>query len=642
MANLIKSQMICLNNSLITCYCEDTQVSMTCVENSPSDNTFIDWSTFSSLFERQYYSFLFINFTRLTPFTFTNFSSTFPSRSELEFRFLNGIDEIEKNIFDPYDYFLNISIRIEFQSPRNFQLADNAFSGLKYREFLINNIQYNNIHNLPYNFNLKAFNQTNINKINIINSKGMKLISNQSPSLIWKEIQLQNCSLTNINPLIESLIPQFVTKLDLSSNNLIHLPSLIQFKNITNIDLQNNLIEEIQSNIFTNLTEYIYEINLSHNRIKHISHDAFLGMTLSVLSLENNQLCSLESLTINNELTSFLYPINQSLVALFLSHNFLDDFNPIKSLTNLNELDLSNNEIKNLDENSFPNTYNLHNIDLSSNCINSIHPLSFNRTGVRDLDLSSNLFSSLETIQIIYDEDSRSRNVTASFLDYMSTDFDKLSLTNCTNLIEINWFLFTRLKRLYYLDLSKIPKTDHFWFYQARDNTSTLPNNQSSRSEILLNNIQFNNDDYCLAKPIFHIFNPGFLFIDKDHPCNCFVFMFKNILREYPTCLSNQSIVDQLTQQCMNIDSYCLNLTSTTTTVATESTPLPLSSSTSAAVIKEDQKWKIILAIMIPSTIILIIGLFLATIYIVKRRKTNKSMEIVEMQGGFENKLTKR
>ncbi|CAF1405121.1 unnamed protein product [Adineta ricciae] len=365
-------------------------------------------------------------------------------------------------------------------------------------------------------------------------------------------------------------------------------------------------------------------------------------MHLSVLTLSHNQLQSLETSTIHNELTSFLYPIAQTLTELSLTNNFLHDFNPIRNLSNLTKLYLSNNKIENLEENSFQNTYKLFELDLSSNHINSIHPFTFNNTtSLLILDLSSNLFSSLETTNVIYDEDFQPRNVTSSFLDYISSNLLSLSLVNCTNLMEINWFLFTRLKAVYYLDLSAIPKTDHFWFYQPRDNSSTLSNNQSSALEIRLNKIQFHNDDYCLAKPLFHILNPRFLRIDKDHPCNCFVFMFVKIFLEHPTCLSNQSIVEQLTQQCMNIDSYCLNLTSTTTTVSTQSTSLS-SSTSAAAVIKEDQKWKIILAIMIPLTIILIICLSIAGIYIVRIRKANKSKEIVEMQGGFENKLSRK
>ncbi|CAF1379444.1 unnamed protein product [Adineta ricciae] len=145
--------------------------------------------------------------------------------------------------------------------------------------------------------------------------------------------------------------------------------------------------------------------------------------------------------------------------------------------------------------------------------------------------------------------------------------------------------------------------------------------------------------------------------------------MFKKILNGYPSCLSNQSIVDELTQQCMNIDSYCLNLTSTTTLVSTQSTSSLLtttipstesslpsttfsterstaqittmltlttkqpstSSLTTSAMVKDDHKWKIILGIMIPLTII-IIGLFVAVICIVKRRKVNKSSERIELQ----------
>ncbi|UJR38863.1 hypothetical protein I4U23_031531 [Adineta vaga] len=430
----------------------------------------------------------------------------------------------------------------------------------------------------------------------------------------------------------------------------------------------------------------------------HISPDAFIGLTtLITLRLDNNYLHSLEILTSHNELTSFLYPLNQTLNTLDLSKNFLHDFKPIQNLSSLKTLGLSYNQIKHLDEFAFKKAQQLKSIDLSFNHIESIHPFTFNGTIVEYLDLSSNLFSSLETTKIIYDQQFKPKNQTISFLDSITSTLITLSLANCTNLLEINWFVFTKLSSLMQLDLSEIPKTDKFWYLQSRyENNSTIIHwdHYLPKLKINFNSIQFNNYDYCLSKSIFQIFNRTRLFIDDNHPCNCFVYMLKQKLdsETYPSCLLNQSTIDQLAQECINMDFTCFSwassttqlssstssssltstLTSTTTRITESSSSSTRSSSISSSSTltstttkvtesisslttlitttkilttlgtrKDDGKWKTILAIMIPLTIIVII-LALAGIYIVKRRKNKNSKETIEMDGAFVNIFAKK
>ncbi|CAF1304161.1 unnamed protein product [Adineta steineri] len=566
---------------MITCHCADNKSLVTCIENVPSAETFINWSTFLSD-EHQHYSFNLINFTSLTSYTFTNFSLTFPLLRKVEFNFTNGIDNIAENIFGSFNYVSDMPIYIRFESPRNFQLADYAFNQMKYLEITIDNIQYNNIHNLPYQFNLKAFDNTHIFQINIRNSKEVQLISNQSSSLKWEEVQFNNCSLTNVDLLIESLSSESLIKLDLSFNKLIHIPSLVKFIKMTSIDLHDNSIEEIKLHIFSNLTN-LYELDLSFNQIKHISPDAFIGLkNLTILLLNHNHLTSLETVTIHNEVTSFLFPLNETLRSLMISNNLLHDFNPIQNLSHIETLIICCNQIKKLDENSLKNAHKLQTIDLSHNHIESIHPLTFNRTILQNLDLSSNFISSLETTKIVYDEHFQPKNRTTSFLDGVAPTLVKLSLANSTNLVEINWFVFTKLEKLSSLDLSRIIKTDRFWLFESRDDTPMQSNHHSDNIDIILNHIQFKNDDYCLSKPIFEIFNQTTLFLDQNHPCNCFIFMLKNIIstQQHLICLTNDSFTLDLAQQCMNIDSHCLSMENTTTIPPTQSTSLSSTSST--------------------------------------------------------------
>ncbi|CAF1117679.1 unnamed protein product [Adineta ricciae] len=690
-----KSDTLCLNNPIIICHCQSGTGSVTCIQSHASNDTSIDWLTFSSP-EYESYIFDFINITRLTPDTFTNFRSRFSSLNSLQFRFTNGVDEIAENTFQMLSNYSETHISLTFNSPGNFQLADHAFGQSKYHQILIADGQQQQ----TYQLNLKAFDRANISGLSIVNCNNIQLIRNEPLSLTIQEVEIKKSLLANADLLIQSL-SNSLTKLDLSSNQLVHVPSLAKFTGLTDIDLHKNLIEEIHANTFINLTRLL-RLNLSYNRMKRISHEAFAELHLTILTLNDNHLTSLETVTIHNEKTSFLNPLNQSLTTLVLSNNLLHDFDPIRNLTHLNTLQLCCNQIKGLYEDSFQNARQLEIIDLSSNHIGSIHPLTFKATKVKHLDLSSNPFSSLETTKIVYDEDFKRKNQTNSFLEHITSTLTNLLLKNCTNLLEINWFLFKNTNILYNLDLSGTPKTDKFWLYQPRNYNDSAVQGQMRQFIVTVMSINFTNNDYCLFKPVFQILNHTILLLDSNHPCNCFVFMMRNILqmRVPPICLSNQSIIDELSQQCMNIDVSCAfptssttmsstpllsstsfttidstipittvittipttttipatitTTTATTTTASMTTTTTKVTTTTKteesttsvtmttivttlgATAAKDDGKWKTILAIMLPLTVIIVV-LSSVSIYIVQKRKKNRSKEVIELRGGLAN-----
>ncbi|CAF3546594.1 unnamed protein product [Adineta steineri] len=691
---LTKSEFSCLTSSIISCRCNSDESLVTCIENRPSNETFIDWSTFSSSGHR-FHLFKFINFTHLTSNTFTNFTSTVLSLGQFEFTFINRIDRVEENTFQILNFYSDTPITLIFESPRNFQLANYAFSRLKYREIVISDIQNDNP---PYQLNLKAFDNTQIYQMSISDSPEFHFISNGSSLINITHMKLKNCSLTNIDLLLDSL-STFMLDIDLSSNKLNHIPSFMKLSTLKDIDLSANLFEDVKSNIFTNLTQ-LNRINLSHNQIKHIAPDAFLGLTqLSTLVLYDNRLTSLETITVHNEVISFLYPLVQTLTTLHLSNNFLHDFKAIRNLSSLNSLQICCNKIKTLDENAFKNVRKLETIDLSSNHIESIHPMAFDGTILIHLDLSSNSFSSLETTKHVIDDHFYSKNQTSSFLDTIQSTLIVLSLENCTNLLELNWFVLIKLRQLTILKLSGTPKTDKFWTLESRDGSIIDWHGPSFDHRVSLNDIRFDNNDYCLSKPIFQIFNRTTIQVDENHPCNCFIFMMKKKFGagHHPICLSNQSIVQELTHECVNIDLSCLSLVNSTTipltqssssssttstsketsltsklttmsssqssstigstvTVTTESiktsstssltTPVTTTTTTNASttlrtIIMDDGKWKTILAITIPLTAVAIIAAG-TSIFIVKRWKKKNSKESFEMLTGFENLLARK
>ncbi|CAF1661330.1 unnamed protein product, partial [Adineta ricciae] len=171
---LTKSEFPCLTNSIISCRCNSDESLVTCVENHPSNETFIDWSTFSSGGHR-FHLFKFINFTHLTSNTFANFTSTVLSLGQFEFTFINCVDRVEENTFQILNFYSDTPITLIFENPRNFQLANYAFSRLEYREIIISGIQNDNP---PYQLNLKAFDNTQIYQLSISNSPEFHFISN--------------------------------------------------------------------------------------------------------------------------------------------------------------------------------------------------------------------------------------------------------------------------------------------------------------------------------------------------------------------------------------------------------------------------------------------------------------------------------
>jgi hypothetical protein len=119
---------------------------------------------------------------------------------------------------------------------------------------------------------------TKIYQMSIINSGEMHLLSNGSSTTKLTQLTVTNCSLTKASLLIETISTSLVD-LDLSSNNLTGISSMVDFREMHEIDLRNNFIEEITSNMFSNMVNS-FRLDLSNNRIRKIASDSFIGLSL--------------------------------------------------------------------------------------------------------------------------------------------------------------------------------------------------------------------------------------------------------------------------------------------------------------------------------------------------------------------------
>lgn len=216
------------------------------------------------------------------------------------------------------------------------------------------------------------------------------------------KMELQNCNLSNEGLELLKYLPESVTTLDLSYNNITELPSdlLMMMPQLENFYMENNKLTAIPKGFFKNNTKLNW-IALDGNEITTLEDGTFKGLDqLTILGLENNKISKvdknafegmkkIEQLSLyGNNLTTLedgsLKPLAGSLKMLFLQENNMEslpkavedcssltelhawdngmkdiskvDFSKLPELT---ELNLMHNEITQIPENAFAKTQNL-------------------------------------------------------------------------------------------------------------------------------------------------------------------------------------------------------------------------------------------------------------------------------------------
>ncbi|KZC07924.1 PREDICTED: slit homolog 3 protein [Dufourea novaeangliae] len=209
--------------------------------------------------------------------------------------------------------------------------------------------------------------------------------------------------------------------LDLSRNELTRLPEnspLVGLRQLHELHLQRNAIEEIASDALTGLTVLrtfnasynsldslpeglfastrdLREIHLAYNGLRDLPKGIFTRLEqLLVLNLAGNRLGSDQV-----DETTFLGLIR--LIVLDLSYNLLThiDARMFKDLFFLQILDLRNNSIDRIESNAFLPLYNLHTLELSENKLHTVGAQLFNGLFVLNrLTLSGNTIASIDPL----------------------------------------------------------------------------------------------------------------------------------------------------------------------------------------------------------------------------------------------------
>ena len=248
------------------------------------------------------------------------------------------------------------------------------------------------------------------------------------------KMELQNCNLSNDGLELLKYLPESVTTLDLSYNNITELPSdlLMMMPQLENFYMENNKLTSIPKGFFKNNTKLNW-IALDGNEITTLEDGTFKGLDqLTILGLENNKISKvdknafegmkkIEQLSLyGNNLTTLedgcLKPLAGSLKMLFLQENNMEslpkavedcssltelhawdngmkdiskvDFSKLPELT---ELNLMHNEITQIPENAFAKNTKLDGLDLFDNDLTSVSPdILPNGVSLRKLDLKFN------------------------------------------------------------------------------------------------------------------------------------------------------------------------------------------------------------------------------------------------------------
>lgn len=154
--------------------------------------------------------------------------------------------------------------------------------------------------------------------------------------------------------------------------------------NVTNLSLKYNRLRVIEKNLFECLSS-LKELDISNNNIHEIKSDVFLGTKIAILALHDNNLRKIHS--------GLFSALNETLDLLELEHNkiFSIKENCFSKMKKLRWIDLSFNKLILIEEKSF-NGLVTNVLDISSNELFEIQNNSFKNTTITKIYLPDDFY----------------------------------------------------------------------------------------------------------------------------------------------------------------------------------------------------------------------------------------------------------
>jgi Leucine-rich repeat (LRR) protein len=280
--------------------------------------------------------------------------------------------------------------------------------------------------------------------------------------------------------------------LDFSVNRLIKIEnaSFRGLINLKTLSLNNNYLDDSESDYFIDDLSLLEYLDLSYNYFKYLSKSFFKRLkSLKTLRLNNNQI---------KEVGSSLFVDNTGLVMMNLSSNCLKmislnltnltlldlNFNQIKSfefyLPHLKRLYLANNQIEDL---NLKNMFSLEFIDLSNNLFKSLNDsVIFEVRNLRSLRMNGSYNFGVEKILNLNYLTELDLSFCSILVKNFSLKLERIRFRGVKNFNEFNTLLSSNLKEL---DLSRNSLKNSFSIFDSLVNLETLELSDVELNEIV-------------------------------------------------------------------------------------------------------------------------------------------------------------
>ncbi|CAG2248301.1 unnamed protein product [Mytilus edulis] len=303
-----------------------------------------------------------------------------------------------------------------------------------------------------------------------------------------KELTYVNCErLKLLN--IPNKLPKSVERLYMTHNDIVHVnfSANVILPNLRIIWLDNNKIAGLQANTFDGrIVPKLNQLHIRNNKISVIESRTFVNMTsLTQVYLTNNDIQEIQpdafidtpSVQLINLGSNYLSGIPRlgklkSLKSLYIQANKLSDLtfpDEYLQLKKLNEIGLSNNAIRKLDDSTFRNLHNsdIRKLELSRNKIDEISTgafswmknitslkLGYNPLTSSDLEMAFHGLVGSSLVSLIIDNITLGGVLPSSTFQLLqNTSITTLSMKN-NKMSRIPQKGFANLKKLISLDLS--------------------------------------------------------------------------------------------------------------------------------------------------------------------------------------------